>query len=811
MLLNRVLLLLVSTLALLGSAEPLGKLDPHDLLGYIHRLQHSTAPEARAIVLQIENGPHELALQRAAARREGIPLTPAQLQEATPPPALNAAPVYEQLMRLQRDKPTDPKAETLAASMGTRYTHTPEELATVRKFLLVDRRDVLDLIHQAADRPQCVFSHKWDPLVGMVLFPEYATMRNAERRLQAESYVLAQEGRYREAIDNQARGFRIAAHAAAHPDTISSLVGIACDALTLDGMRDILYMAGPNAKVADQVRTTIASSRPRFSLRHMLKGEVVTQLGTMEMLRRLGPKGLAEYLTDKPVPRFRKLAPGEQKLFQNLWDAAEADYLRQMRHAMTLADQPYPARLTQFKRLDQQFARLYATSPNHPVRRLISTLPLEAAISVLGISLAREEVVIAAAAVLAYRARHSAWPDHLEEALPDPPLDPFSSEPVKYRREGEGFVVYSVGPTGKNTGTPPTAGRRATVDFFHYPPPPPQPHPSLPTEGARPVWAFVMPPKNAVQAIAFSPDGKWVVSGSPATGAPNGDVDQKLRLWEVQTGKLLWSKNTRPYSVFSVAFSPEGQMIATGSGEGKVALWDAVSGKLHRTLPGHQYCVNSVAFSPDGRQLASVGSDTLKLWEVKTGRLLRTLSGHSIWVEKGRSGWLDAVTFSPDGRLVAAGSHDYTVKLWSARTGRLLRTFTGHGEWVTSVAFSPDGRWLVSSSGDGTLKLWDPRTGKPRWTTPPTGWVNSVAFSPDGKWLASAYGGFSDKPDSAVRLWDSGTGRLLHTIKGHRGPVNSIAISPDGRRVASGSDDGTVKVWVPPPGLLQRTLAETPE
>jgi parallel beta-helix repeat protein len=152
--------------------------------------------------------------------------------------------------------------------------------------------------------------------------------------------------------------------------------------------------------------------------------------------------------------------------------------------------------------------------------------------------------------------------------------------------------------------------------------------------------------------------------------------------------------------VCSVAFSPDGKILASGSFDWTIKLWDVATGRELRTLQGHTSPVYSVAFSPDGKILASAsGDNTIKLWDVATGTLLRTFKGHTYWVY--------SVAFSPDGKVLASGSLDKTIKLWDVTKGTLLRTLTGHTRDVHSVAFSPDGKILASGSGDGTILLWD--------------------------------------------------------------------------------------------------------
>ncbi|MBD2027883.1 AAA family ATPase [Leptolyngbya sp. FACHB-711] len=286
-------------------------------------------------------------------------------------------------------------------------------------------------------------------------------------------------------------------------------------------------------------------------------------------------------------------------------------------------------------------------------------------------------------------------------------------------------------------------------------------------------------------AVAFSPDGQLLATG---------DTNRELRIWRVADGKNLLICQGHTNWIWSVAFSPDGRMLASGSDDKTIKLWDVQTGQCLQTLQEAPYQVWSVAFSPDSRMLASGSeSSVVKLWDLKTGKCCATLEGHTNWVR--------SVSFSPTDQLLASGSEDGTVKLWDLKSGKCCKTLQGHEKGVWSVAFSPAGQFLASSSSDQTIKLWDFEPGECTKTLcGHTNWIRSIAFSPDGQFLASG------SEDQTVKLWQVDTGENFQILRGHTSWVRSVAFSPDNQTLVSGGGDHTVKFWHFHTGQCWRTL-----
>jgi WD40 repeat protein/tRNA A-37 threonylcarbamoyl transferase component Bud32 len=343
--------------------------------------------------------------------------------------------------------------------------------------------------------------------------------------------------------------------------------------------------------------------------------------------------------------------------------------------------------------------------------------------------------------------------------------------------------------------------------------------------------------EDGVQSIAFSPDGEYLASGGR---------DRMVKLWNPRTGREVRTLRGHTDEVHTVAFSSNGSRLASAGLDRIVRVWELPGGKEILQLSGHRRYITAVAFSRDGGTLASASADrTAKLWNLETHREVLTLRGHGgpvnslafhptdaerlvtgssdpdrtvkVWdlrtgletlTLKPQGLGVRAVVFNRDGSLLATSDNNGMVKVWDATPGDRPLILRGHGSGVFAVSFSPDGRTLASGGGGvdeiakpltGELRRWDMTTGQELLPLrEDIGWVRALSFSPDGRRLACGTGTYNDQrkaiPGEVVVLASSDGQRRL-TLPGHAGWVRGITFSPDGRQLASGSSDGTVRLW----------------
>jgi WD40 repeat protein len=352
-------------------------------------------------------------------------------------------------------------------------------------------------------------------------------------------------------------------------------------------------------------------------------------------------------------------------------------------------------------------------------------------------------------------------------------------------------------PTASAPSLPPlpsTSDTQAPVDFLEYW-----------KAGTRELNTF-RGHSHGVWSVAIAPDGATLASAG---------VDRLVRIWDIETGRLLRSLRGHTNDIRAVLFTPDGQTLATGSEDRTIRLWNPMTGeplKLLFTRYDHNVC--SLSLSPDGLMLARGSHNKdIKIWEVTTGTELMTLLGKDQYDHH----WSVCVAFSPDGIHLASGTDIGKIKIWEVLpSGEEKILHNGHWRqdeedttetrgyfieddggfqkpmdyWIGAMTFTPDAKYLITGSRDQTIKMFEmPQMLEHRTLKGHTGWVRSLAVTPDGKVLISA------GDDSTIRFWDLATGRTFRTLKGHAGGVRCVTLSSDGLKLASASWDRTVKLW----------------
>ncbi|MBN2255097.1 MAG: caspase family protein [Deltaproteobacteria bacterium] len=320
-----------------------------------------------------------------------------------------------------------------------------------------------------------------------------------------------------------------------------------------------------------------------------------------------------------------------------------------------------------------------------------------------------------------------------------------------------------------------------------------------------------------ITSLAFSPDGRYVYSGS---------MDKTIRQWDVATGKELRRiAGFDEGGVYAIKVTPDGRELLAGSWSGELRMWDIESAETVQSFKGYADSVITVSVSPDGKRVLSGSSGkSFHLWDIEAGRELQALtlpSGTASFVSFGRDGkhafsandesikmWdLESgkevrtiatkqfgiaaqFALSPDNHYMMSGGFENTARLWDLETGKEVRTFSGHSSKVISVVFSADGRYALSGSYDEKAKLWNVATGKEIWTFEGhSGMIFAVAFSPDGKYAVS--GGL----DKTFKLWEMETGKVVRTFKKHGAAIIRAKFSPEGKSILTAGTDGKLKLW----------------
>jgi WD40 repeat protein len=288
-----------------------------------------------------------------------------------------------------------------------------------------------------------------------------------------------------------------------------------------------------------------------------------------------------------------------------------------------------------------------------------------------------------------------------------------------------------------------------------------------------------------VRGVAVTVDGNRAVSASD---------DNTLKVWDLDTGQVLRTLEGHSYHVYGVVITPDGKHAISASGDKTLKVWDLDTGQVLRTLKGHSYHVYGVALTSDGKRAVSASLDkTLKVWDWNTGRILNTLKDNSISIR--------GVAVTPDGNRAISCSASNKLNVWDLDSCRIVKRLVGHSSSINCVAVTRDGKCAISGSDDNTLKVWDLETGEALQTLEGhSDSVRGVAVTQNGHLALSA------SSDGTLKVWDLNSGRANHPMEGHTSSINSLAVTKDGKKAVSASSDLTLKIWDLQTGGVIRTL-----
>lgn len=402
-----------------------------------------------------------------AAKHAGLEVSVAEFARPDPQASRNAATSYARIVNALSRRPIAGEDQILDAFAAPGYP--PSDELQVAAVALADRADLVTLAHQAASRPACYFAKDWtQPNPARVTYPEMTAMLEASHILTAESLALAGQGRLLPAVQNQALGFRIVDHAATEPTLTGYLLSTGVAETTFTGLQTLLYMAGDNASVDRTVDQVITRNWHAPSLAHALSGESGFQQSTIGYLRGAGFSRIANVPAipsgaDSSIPP----ADREPPQWNTFLSANGAFMIETMIPLVATADKSY----AQSKQAMQDAAQAINQSAADPAHFFADyKVPASVQLPDDRAKLAATALETqAGAAVLAWKAAHGSFPAALSQAMPTVTLDPYSGKPLGYRREGDGFVVYAVGPWGTFNGGTPSEPPSKLDTAFRYP------------------------------------------------------------------------------------------------------------------------------------------------------------------------------------------------------------------------------------------------------------------------------------------------------------------------------------------------------